>query len=93
MYINNSSEERDQKGSIIINKGICFSRFGFPNNKDGFEFCICKKPCFGRMIECDQCYNWFYYDYVGIIEGKEPDEWVCNRCKHKYGPKFDKNKN
>ena len=44
-------------------------------------YCKCNGPSYGKMIECDKCKNWFHYVCVGIIEGEEPKEWLCDTCK------------
>ena len=54
--------------------------------------CICKRNCFGKMIACDECFEWFHYECVGIKEDEEPDSWICETCKNKNRIKNDKKK-
>ena len=46
------------------------------------EVCICKRNCFGKMIACEECFEWYHYDCVGIKENEEPDNWICDTCKN-----------
>ena len=53
-----------------------------PSNidEDNQLHCKCKKPSYGKMIECEKCYEWFHYICVGIEEGKEPEHYFCEEC-------------
>ena len=84
----NISNERHGKEAM----GIDFTSMKYSNDKyddndnmdgDNDICCHCKRPCFGRMILCEQCFEWFHYDCVNIVEGKEPDEFICNNCINK----------
>ncbi len=52
------------------------------------KYCVCKKSDVrgkkysNEMIQCDQCWEWFHYDCVGIPSGAElgDDEWKCEWC-------------
>ena len=66
--------------------GSVFSEEGTQNLQDkeivkSEVYCICNGPSFGKMIECENCKNWFHYICVGIKEGLEPKEWLCDTCK------------
>lgn len=55
-----------------------------PSGEKQKLYCICKKPYYGAMIECENpnCTKgqWFHYSCVQITEGKEPKtEWYCSR--------------
>ena len=54
------------------------------------EVCICKGNCFGKMIACEECFEWYHYDCVGIKENEEPDNWICDTCKNKIRVKNNK---
>lgn len=57
-------------------------------------YCICQKPGYGKMIECDTCKEWFHLDCMGIKEGSEPKDWSCPSClngKKKVSKKKKKN--
>ena len=49
-------------------------------DEDNKAYCICKGPSYGKMIECDECKNWFHYNCVGIDEKLDPDSWRCRTC-------------
>ena len=49
-------------------------------DEDNQLHCKCKKPSYGKMIECEKCYEWFHYICVGIEEGKEPEHYFCEEC-------------
>ena len=68
---------------------------GTQNLVEGDQFCICKGPSFGEMIECEICEEWFHFKCVGIKEGEEPKEWNCKNCekKLKKAEKLKKKKN
>ena len=55
-------------------------------------FCKCKRQCFGKMIECENCGEWFHYECVKIKEGYEPKEWYCEDCVEKKPKKTEKQK-
>ena len=55
-------------------------------------FCKCKRPSFGKMIECENCKEWFHYECVKIKEGYEPREWYCEDCVEKKPKKTEKQK-
>ena len=45
-------------------------------------YCTCKRPSFGRMIQCanDDCLDvWFHYECVGI-KRKPKGNWFCKSC-------------
>ena len=50
------------------------------NDNDNDKYCYCKKDCYGNMILCEKCCGWFHYDCARIIEGKEPNQFICNNC-------------
>ena len=52
--------------------------------------CICRKPSFGKMIECEECKEWFHFECVNIDEDNVPEEWICEDCEQKL--KKDKKK-
>ena len=52
--------------------------------------CICRKHSFGKMIECEECKEWFHFECVNIDEENVPDEWICEDCEQKL--KKDKTK-
>lgn len=48
-------------------------------------YCICRLPGEGRMIECEQCREWFHKDCVDTIPAnwrkKYPVQWFCANCE------------
>jgi hypothetical protein len=74
MSFNNSANEGNRNESIEIN-------IDNDNDLDNNTYCICKRNCYGKMIACDECYNWFHFGCVGINENEEPENWICNSCK------------
>lgn len=52
-------------------------------------WCICQKPSTGQfMIMCDECYDWYHGDCVGLTREeakalkKNEDRYVCPFCKN-----------
>ena len=46
-------------------------------------FCICNRPEYGKMIECDNVscdIGWFHFSCVGVRR-KPKGEWYCPECK------------
>lgn len=45
-------------------------------------FCICKMPDIydKLMVECSDCSKWFHFKCVGLMEGDNIDDWLCNDC-------------
>eukprot|EP00759_Apiculatamorpha_spiralis_P001096 PhF_6_TR1040/c2_g1_i6/m.2138 len=45
-------------------------------------YCVCNRPAYGRMIECDNrdcLVSWFHLDCVGLK--RIPKTWYCPKCK------------
>ena len=55
-------------------------------------YCKCKRPSFGKMIECEDCEEWFHYECVVIKEVSEPKDWYCEKCIEKKEKKSEKPK-
>ena len=55
-------------------------------------YCKCKRPSFGKMIECERCKEWFHYECVKLTEGFEPMVWYCEDCIEKKNKKLEKQK-
>lgn len=57
------------------------------------KYCICKKgerirsKITLRMIQCDECWEWFHFDCVGFEDDKDvkDDVWKCEWCNYKIG--------
>lgn len=49
------------------------------------NYCICRRPYEGFMIECDDCGDWFHGVCIGITESKadKVDKFQCVRCNLK----------
>ena len=63
--------------------------------KEKEVYCTCKGPCYGKMIECEKCKEWFHLKCVGIEEGQEPDDndcWFCIKCRESKTKKLEKTK-
>ncbi|XP_055630329.1 uncharacterized protein LOC129771064 [Toxorhynchites rutilus septentrionalis] len=41
---------------------------------------ICKKFDNSRMVQCDDCNDWFHFDCVGVTEDVENHDWSCSQC-------------
>ena len=54
--------------------------------------CICRKHSFGKMIECEECKEWFHFECVNIDEENVPEEWICEDCEQKLKKDKDKSK-
>jgi hypothetical protein len=55
-------------------------------------YCKCKRPSFGKMIECERCKEWFHYECVKLPETLEPKVWYCASCIEKKNEKLEKQK-
>ena len=63
-----------------------YTRRNDPKNENEYEtYCVCKRPMFKRMIDCDgiQCpIQLFHYSCAGIKCAPKND-WFCKDCKMK----------
>jgi len=47
---------------------------------DEIEYCICRMPEFGFMLECEGCNEWFHGKCVGVTRRHDIDDWRCPNC-------------
>ncbi len=53
------------------------------------QYCVCKKGERKRgkgsaaMIQCEECWDWFHFDCVGIADGPHvgDEDWRCEWCR------------
>ena len=75
-----SNRKKEFKKRNEINPEISGEYIPSNIDEDNQLHCKCKKPSYGKMIECEKCYEWFHYICVGIEEGKEPEHYFCEEC-------------
>nr|XP_029715961.1 putative mediator of RNA polymerase II transcription subunit 12 [Aedes albopictus] len=51
---------------------------------EGVNCGVCRrtdKDCTnGRMVQCDECDEWFHYDCVNVNDSIRNSDWSCNEC-------------
>lgn len=54
---------------------------------DEVIYCLCNKPEYGLMIECQECWDWFHAGCVNISRGMIWDEnpFYCPKCEDRTG--------
>ena len=78
--INLLEKKKKRPTSLIVNKrrnpgtGEHSDELSLHNGENEKVYCICQRPCYGKMIECEKCKEWFHLKCVGIEEGEEPDD-------------------
>ena len=87
--INFLEKKKKRPTSLIANKrrnlgtGEPSDELSLHGGENEKVYCTCQGPCYGKMIECEKCKEWFHLKCVGIEEGKEPDVndcWFCKKC-------------
>jgi hypothetical protein len=82
-------KKKKRPTSLIANKrrnpgiGEHSDELSLHNGENEKVYCTCQGPCYGKMIECEKCKEWFHLRCVGIEEGQEPDDndcWFCKKC-------------
>jgi hypothetical protein len=44
-------------------------------------YCYCKQPESGRMIQCDECMDWFHFTCAHLEDNfSSLDDWYCTNC-------------
>lgn len=55
-----------------------------PRGREIFEiYCVCRLPEGGKMVQCDQCLEWFHEHCVKVPEEvwkSKHAKWTCNSC-------------
>ncbi|KAI2472067.1 hypothetical protein F4781DRAFT_48354 [Annulohypoxylon bovei var. microspora] len=64
--------------------------FGPPHNQDDNDDSCYTCGGNGELVCCDGCNYSFHFLCIDppMDEGRMPDEWYCNECKHRYSPPF-----
>jgi hypothetical protein len=72
-----------RRGSVVSGGGGSEAEFAFDPNEP--TYCVCSRPSFGEMIQCDneECaVEWFHFECVGLANLPK-GQWFCPTCKPK----------